>query len=122
MSYVLALVGSRNYHDYAVFAATVDHFIKEHGMPRKVVSGAATGADTLARRYAARHTTDFRFKEYPAQVAGKPWDALGRNSLIVAKADVVIAFRCTKSSRGTDDTIRKAVAKRIDVYVADVTT
>ena len=48
----LALVGSRDYHNYEAFASVVDNWITRFGRPELIISGGAAGVDSLAERYA----------------------------------------------------------------------
>lgn len=48
----LAIVGSRNFVDYQKFKNFVEAALETWGTPEQIISGGATGADTLARRFA----------------------------------------------------------------------
>ncbi|MBA4319413.1 MAG: hypothetical protein C0412_13515 [Flavobacterium sp.] len=84
-----------------------------------IISGGARGADTLAVKAAIECGLPFR--EYPAE-----WDKYGkkagvlRNSLMleVEKPDLVVAF-CDdiQKTKGTKDTVTKAMARGIRVMV-----
>ena len=111
----VAIVGYRLFKDYDRFGEIVDKFLEENDV-KMIISGGATGADKLADRYAREH--NIPLEVYPAD-----WKKLGkragpvRNTQIVKRADVVIAF-LSKKSKGTLDTIFKArkAGKRVIVH------
>jgi len=115
MSINLAIVGSRNFNDYKLFCKHVDNWIKENGVPDELVSGGAYGADSLCQKYADEFLIPI--KVFPAQ-----WNKYGkgagplRNTLIVEHATRMLAFPSRKGS-GTQDSIRKAKEKNINVKV-----
>ncbi|KKN16289.1 hypothetical protein LCGC14_0977450 [marine sediment metagenome] len=108
----LAVVGSRNFHDYEYVKSILDCYeIKQ------IISGGAKGADTLAKRYAAEHSIDY--KEFPAE-----WNKYGksagpiRNRLIVDAADEVVAFMIKdQATKGTSITIKFAEEKDKPVHI-----
>lgn len=51
----LAIVVSRNHNDVAAFHEYVDAWIATNARPERMVSGGASGVDTLAARYAHDH-------------------------------------------------------------------
>lgn len=113
----VAIVGSRDFHDYAQLKETID----SSGIAVKtIISGGAAGADTLAEKYA-------REIKVPLIVKLPDWKTYGRsagakrNAEIVALADIVFAFRINKSP-GTTITINMARQKKIPVYVYDIET
>jgi predicted Rossmann fold nucleotide-binding protein DprA/Smf involved in DNA uptake len=99
----LAVVGSREFRDYAALERALD---ERKGTFGTIVSGGARGADALAERYA-------RARKLNLVVLRPDWDKHGRgaglrrNTDIVARADSVVAFWDGKSP-GTRDTIEKA--------------
>ncbi len=101
----IAIVGSRTFHSYSCIEEFVLRKIDTENISC-VVSGAAKGVDTLARKFAHKHNLEMI--EFPAE-----WKKYGaaagpiRNTKIVEEADIVFAFP-TKSSTGTYDSIRKA--------------
>ena len=101
----LAIVGSREFTNYDLLCREVAK-IQETQKIDLIVSGGATGADTLAKKYAAKNRIPLMefLPDYSRYGRGAP---LQRNSLIVQNADWVLAY-VTASSKGTWDTIRKA--------------
>lgn len=101
----LAIVGTRDYQDYAFFRKQVALFLTDR-RPELIISGGAPGIDALAERYA-------REENIPLQVFPADWKQYGksagprRNTEIVAVATHVLALP-SSSSVGTYDTIRKA--------------
>jgi hypothetical protein len=105
---ILAVVGYRDFHDYAFVSQALDQYITEHGRPEAIVSGGATGVDTLAERYAREH--NIRPIVYPANFYEKGYyDASAgprRNTLIVRDCTAALAFP-QRGGKGTQDTIKQ---------------
>ena len=101
----LAIVGSREFGNYDLLCAEVAK-IQQTQKIDMVVSGGAQGADTLAKKFAAKNRIPLMefHPDYSRYGRGAP---LQRNSLIVKNADWVLAF-VTATSKGTWDTIHKA--------------
>jgi hypothetical protein len=96
-----AIVGSRTFRDYARLTMAME------GMEvTTVISGGASGADTLAERWA-------RDNQKPLLIIPADWALHGkkagmiRNAAIVQQADIVIAL-WDGQSPGTRATIRMA--------------
>lgn len=116
----VALVGSRNYVDYDIFKQNVDATLERWGLTPEcvvVVSGGAKGVDTLAERYAKECTAT------AAAMVFKPdWDTHGKKAGILRNADIIdaaeycIAFP-SHSGKGTQDSIKRANAKKIPTEV-----
>lgn len=104
----LAIIGSRGFNDYDFLKKSVSDFLSRNSLVcTHIVSGGAKGADTLASQYAMEHQLEM--------IVFKPdWKQFGkragfiRNTEIIEKADVVIAFWDGISS-GTKDAIMKAI-------------
>ena len=122
----LAIIGSRKFNDYDRLCRVMDsHYGLYDGhrnlweyQVTEVVSGAAKGADSLAKRWA--YDRGAKLTEYIPD-----WDRLGkgagfvRNQKIIDDCDEVLAF-WDGTSRGTRDSIKKAHAARkttLIVYV-----
>ena len=99
----VAIIGSRSFTDYEraeEFLSVLDLDIT------RIISGGAKGADAIAERYASEHGIPITV--YPAD-----WKRYGRgagmirNKLIIADADVVIAF-WDGASKGTKNSIELA--------------
>lgn len=101
----LAVVGSRDFNDYAWLEQCLSSVVRDENI-EAVVSGGARGADALAERFAEAH-------DIPLIVVPADWKKFGRsagprrNTEIVRLADVVVAF-WDGSSRGTRDTLTQA--------------
>ncbi len=102
----LAVVGSRDFHDYAWLERCLLSCIDIASI-KEVISGGARGADSLAERFAAVHGLSFSVIPADWKKYGKRAGPL-RNTEIVRQADMVIAF-WDGSSRGTRNTIDKAL-------------
>lgn len=115
----LAIVGSRNYHDYEEFEKHVNDYLLSLNVSvdniAKVISGGSSGVDFLAETWARKNGLNILiFKA----LWGKYGKAAGpiRNSLIVNYATHMIAFPSNLGS-GTQDSINKAKTKGINVKV-----
>jgi hypothetical protein len=106
----LAIVGSRHFDNYEMFCELIEDLNKLYEF-EYIVSGGATGADSLAERYAREHAIPFRV--YPAN-----WAKFGksagyrRNVQIVGDADYMVAFWDYKSP-GTKHSIKLARERKI---------
>lgn len=83
----------------------------------QIISGGATGADTVAIQYAEENN-------FPAIIIKPEWDKYGkqagmiRNKKLVALADVMIAF-WDNQSKGTLNSIQLCQQKRIGSVIFD---
>ena len=113
----LAIVGSREFENYDLVCAEVAKIQQTQNVDL-IVSGGAKGADTLAKKFAARNGIRLMefLPDYDRYGRGAP---LQRNTLIVQNSDVVLAF-VAATSKGTWDTIRKARAARKKVIIVNV--
>lgn len=109
---VLAIVGSRTFNDKTLFDETIEEFVVRYGIPAKVVSGGAPGADTMGEKWARRMKISVLVLKPNWRPKGKynPRAGLERNTDIVNACTHMIAFPSKKGS-GTQDSIRKARGK-----------
>lgn len=117
-AYKLAIVGSRTFTDKNLFNSTLEKYIIDHGLPTTIVSGGAAGADTLAERWAVAHGIATEIYKPDWKKHGKAAGVL-RNTDIVANCTHMIAFP-SKRGKGTQDSIKKAIARGIDVKVVKI--
>jgi ABC-type sugar transport system substrate-binding protein len=109
----IAVVGARQYPS----AARVQSFVRALPADWEIVSGGASGPDTWAQEAAAE-----QHRTYTVFYAD--WNRVGRaagmlrNNEIVNHCDAVVAF-VDGPSRGTLDTVKKAVAQRKPVWVIE---
>ena len=96
-----AIIGSRSFDNYQLMKDSLSkHNITE------IISGGASGADSLAEKYALE-------KDIPLTIHFPNWKAFGktagmvRNYKIVTDADIIIAF-WDGSSKGTKNSIDTA--------------
>jgi len=120
----IAIVGSRDYTDYNNFTNKLEdivgwHFdgtLGEYDKELRIISGGARGVDSLAEQWADEN-------DVLCDVIKPEWEKYGkaagfiRNSKIVEQCDEVIAF-WDGVSRGTEDTIKKAVrlGKQVTIF------
>lgn len=123
---VYGVVGARDWDDYEELCSFVDDAIRAHGPPAAFVSGGAAGADKLGERYALERygfPTVVQDHECEGIAPGAmnvflpKWQGpagkmagIQRNTLIAKHCDVLVALP-TASSKGTYDTIRKALSR-----------
>lgn len=89
----IAVVGSRTFTDFASFSRVMRDCIKRGDI---IISGAARGADALAKRWADEN--GFDIVEYPADWAKLgPGAGFARNRTIIGECDQCIAFWDGKS-------------------------
>jgi hypothetical protein len=107
---IAAIIGSRTFTDYNYFFNKIKHLKFE-----KIISGGASGADSLAKKFALENKIPFL--EIPAN-----WEKFGksagfiRNVDIIDQAEVVIAFWDGKS-KGTSHSIQLAKKKNKEVLI-----
>jgi len=111
----LGIVGSRDFNDYRSLKAAVLKILEEWKVEIKqiecIISGGAKGADTLAELFAKEYNIPIivYLPEYNLHGNSAP---LKRNTSIVNSSTHLIAFP-SQTSRGTLDTINKAISKGI---------
>ena len=110
MGMTIAVIGSRGFSDYKALSEELDKY--DIGC---IVSGGAKGADSLARRYA--NERNIRIVEHlPNYTKYQRRAPLVRNQLIVADADLIIAF-WDGVSTGTAHAIGLARKNKKDIRV-----
>ena len=100
----VSIIGSRTFTDYTKMKQELDEILNLEEVG-SIISGGAKGADTLAERYANEMGINF-IKYVPDWSVGRH-AGLDRNTTIVSESDLVICF-WDGSSKGTEDSIRKA--------------
>lgn len=116
--YRIAIIGSRQFHDYNFVEHAVLSQISIDDIAC-IISGDAKGVDTLARKFAEKHRLEMI--EFPAdwETHGKQAGYL-RNTTIVENADMIFAFP-KGVSNGTRDSILKARKMNKILYVYEIT-
>jgi len=106
----MGVIGSRNFVNYEFMKKILDSFSFS-----EIVSGGATGADSLAKKYAEE-------KNLLITEILPDWNQYGRsagfkrNKLIVDQSDAIVAFWDGKS-KGTAHSIRLAKKVGKNVYI-----
>ncbi len=115
----IAIIGCRHFTDYKFLVEKINELADTNDWNIvQIISGAARGADTLARQLAKKNNIDLL--EFPAD-----WDKHGklagfmRNSDIVNNADVIVAF-WDYVSNGTRDSINKAKEAKKEHYIVGI--
>lgn len=114
----LGIVGSRGVCDMRVLLQALGCMgIAPEDLDR-VVSGGAHGVDTLAEELANEHLHRQTIYRVPPNLSGPAFTqaARARNQRIVDDSDALLAIPCAHS-KGTYDTIRRAVSKGIPIVV-----
>jgi hypothetical protein len=126
----IGVVGSRSFTNKQFLTDTLDSHLDIFG-PFILVSGGASGADSMAEQWADDH--GLQKEIYPAdwedlsqpdaviktRADGKKYDALAghrRNSVIVKESDFLLAFWDRKSP-GTRSSVEKAKKAGKSVYI-----
>lgn len=111
----VAIIGSRDFTDYNNFCDIISQVKIDI---EEIVSGGATGADSLAKRYAVEKNIKLTkiLPDYNKFKRGAP---LIRNKTIVDRVDCVIAFWNGKS-RGTKFTIDYAAKRNKPITVISI--
>jgi hypothetical protein len=118
----VAVVGGRDFAAATVLDHCLDALATEKGGFGAIVSGGASGADSLAAAYARRRNIrliefrpDYESCRTPQERRRAP---ILRNASIIGSADMLVAFWDGRSS-GTADSIRRARRANIPCYIYD---
>lgn len=111
----IAIVGSRNFSDYAFFCKVINKLVSNF-KHFHFVSGGAVGADSFAEQYAKEY--NIKIDVYlPNWKLGKSAGFI-RNEIIWEKSDIGIAF-WDGSSKGTAHSFEIAKRQNKTLYVVD---
>jgi len=111
----LAIIGSRDMTDKALFAKGITDAIEKWGKPILVVSGGARGADTLGEQWAKDNDIECTVYKPDWNRYGKS-AGLRRNKDIINACDCVLAFPSNGGS-GTQHSIGLAKKANIPTIV-----
>ncbi|MDR3303890.1 MAG: SLOG family protein [Treponema sp.] len=109
----LAIIGSR-----AIHTLHIDDYI--HEKPDCIISGGATGIDTIAWGWAVDNNIEIIVIRPNYNIYGRA-APLRRNDIIIEKADKIVAFWDGKS-RGTKYVIDKAQKMNKDIEIIMIPT
>jgi len=119
----IGVVGGRDFNDKIKFYEAMVWHIAEHDYGWEdvvIVSGGATGVDTMAEQFAHKFCSEkpviYRPDPSIIEARGFAVAAKERNQLIVNRSDYIIAFWDGKS-RGTRDTINRAAKAKKPVII-----
>lgn len=110
----LAIVGCRKYTNFNEVLLRAMKFLNT---ATHIVSGGATGVDTIAKEIASKY--NLPLIEHQANWSEGRHAGMKRNNLIVEDADVILAFP-SRHSKGTYDTIKKGRRAGKEVHVFDI--
>ena len=110
------VAGGREFLDYNKLRNVLSDMLDESDV---IISGCASGADSLAIKFAQQY--GYGSKPFPANWAndGKYQAGFIRNSKMVNHSQVLIAFWDGQSG-GTRDVIFKALESKLEVHVYNV--
>ena len=113
----IGVVGNRSFDDYELVEKTLSDFIREKELTEVVIiSGGATGADSLAEKFAIEN-------RYQSKIFYPNWEEYGRaagpirNKLIVENSEIIFVF-WNGAGKGTQSTI--SIAEKMNVQVIKV--
>lgn len=115
--YRVIIAGCRNFYNYVTLKERCEYYLQNKMITHNViiVSGHASGADSLGEKFAKDHNL-------PCELLPADWDKHGkaagpiRNAEMAEVADALIAFR-DGQSRGTKSMIDLAKRKGLQVAV-----
>ena len=116
MAFYVLISGGRNFKNYDLLSEKLNYYLSKKNKDEIVIiSGHANGTDKLAERYAFEN--DIKTEIYPADWKndGKAAGYI-RNSVMVKKADALIAF-WDGESKGTKHAIDLAKKKGIRTVI-----
>ncbi len=114
----LAIVGGRDFNNYTLMESILWDLLRVKGgnTPQDIIiSGGATGADFLAKKYAGEESIPYLEFLPDWKKEGKS-AGFNRNTKIVNECDMVLAF-WDGASRGTADTIEKAKRAKKPTFI-----
>lgn len=119
MDYKVIIAGGRNFSDYELLKERCDFFLKEklQNCHVIIISGHASGADSLGERYAQEH--GLQCELHPADWSQGRKAGPIRNAEMASVADALIAF-WDGQSRGTKSMIELAKSKGLSVRVVQI--
>lgn len=101
----VVVCGGRDYSDLCAIYTTLTALWREHGA-LVVIQGGATGADSLARAWAAENAVECITEAADWKTHGKAAGPLRNQSMLTKhKPDAVLAF---PGGRGTTDMVKRA--------------
>lgn len=107
------ICGGRDFTDRAIFDDAMGDLLGVKGCPRKIIHGAARGADALAAEWGARHALDVAFIAADWASHGKAAGPIRNQKMLEEhKPDFVVVF---PGGRGTADMVSRARKAGIDV-------
>lgn len=107
------ITGSRNWSDRKAIETAMTKF-----KPEIIIEGGANGADRMAKEYANNNNKKVIEAKANWEKYGKQAGPIRNAEMISMKPDLVIAFsKDLNEDRGTRDTINKAIAKGIKVWL-----
>lgn len=107
----IIVCGGRNYNNYERVCEVLNGIDREKSI-KTVISGGASGADALAKKWANAHNKEFQ--EFPANwsIHGKSAGPKRNQEMLDAKPQLVVAF---PGGRGTADMVGKALSAGVEI-------
>lgn len=115
-TYRILVCGSRDYQDKDKLYRVLDKCFAQLGNRMLIISGGATGADTLARQWAVEQRVDHIILYAKWDTEGKGAGPIRNRRMAKLEPHIVLAFsKNFAKSRGTNDMI--GVAEKNDIKV-----
>ena len=104
----IVVTGSRDYADEEFLFSVLDKMDASEKITQ-LAEGGCRGADLLAHDWLWNRREDMSYTYHPDWKTGKAAGPI-RNEVMLRefKPDLVVAFKSTKQSKGTDDCLRQA--------------
>ena len=118
MGYRMIVAGGRNFNDKKLFTETMNKMLEKYNEP-EIVSGHASGADSMAEEFALEHGLSLNVKAAEWKKYGRAAGPIRNKEMldyIVEEQPVLVAF-WNGSSKGTLDMINRAKKANVDVNV-----
>ena len=107
------ICGGRDFADFDMLSCAMGDLVRTYGMPAAMVHGAASGADTLAARWAERFAITVHAMPADWQAHGRAAGPIRNQAMLDKhKPALVVAF---PGGKGTADMVDRARKSGIDV-------
>ena len=115
---ILVISGYREFEDYALFTDSLNIFIKQYGVPKKILFGDCRGTDALAKKYVLENKLNYKiyfadWKTHGLSAGPK------RNNEMIDIGTHLLAF-LDKKSKGTKQAIQYATQNNLTVKIINI--
>lgn len=113
---IILVCGSRKYSNESILNFSLEDFERVHGKIKKLIQGGATGADSLAAKWARSCGIEVIEVRASWQLFGIAAGPIRNQKMLEYKPDYVIAFN---GGRGTQDMVLRAKRSGIPTIQVD---